>query len=135
MRPWQHVLEPLGGYLKLALRLAADPKRFSGQAFNFGPLTENGSGAQNTVQEIMEMLRRRWKGFSVTIDRAGGQDKKETHRLSLNWEKARRELEWSPKLSLEKAVDLTAAWYEEVRERRRDIRGYTLRQISEYSWA
>lgn len=128
VRPWQHVLEPLSGYLALAGRLIENSSRFSGQAYNFGPQVESGG----SVQEVTSALQKRWSGFEVQIDRSQTGDKKETQLLRLNWQKAEKELDWAPRLPLQEALDWTAEWYERFSRYPEKIREFTQSQIQTY---
>lgn len=104
-RPWQHVLEPLGGYLFLASRLLGDPKRFSG-SWNFGPKSDS----THTVRELADLVARFWGGGEVRI--AGEPDAtKEAGLLHLNCDKAHLELRWRPKWDFETCVRETVTWY------------------------
>lgn len=104
-RPWQHVLEPLSGYLTLAARLYEEPARFQG-AWNFGP---EGSG-MHTVQDLAERLVAHWGSGSLTIQ----QDPNAPHEaglLHLNCDKARYELNWRPRWDFEQTAAETVRWY------------------------
>ncbi|NLO90529.1 MAG: CDP-glucose 4,6-dehydratase [Elusimicrobia bacterium] len=123
-RPWQHVLEPLCGYILLAEKLYAAPKRYSG-AWNFGP----GPGGARPVKEVIELARKAWgTGASCKISRSSAHEAK---RLELNSAKAKRELGWRPKWRLETAVAKTVAWAKASRTKQ-DMLAYSLSQIAEY---
>jgi CDP-glucose 4,6-dehydratase len=114
-RPWQHVLEPLRGYLTLAEKLHEHGPKFSG-AWNFGP---HYNDAQ-PVEWIVEHLASRWRSQDGNppkweIDR--GQHPHEANMLKLDWTKASHELDWHPVLSLPEALDITLDWYQDVRVR------------------
>ena len=105
-RPWQHVLDPLHGYLRLALALAEAPGRF-GEAWNFGP----GESLAWSVERLTDALCRAWGGG--TIERAAG-DAAAPHEatlLQLSVAKARERLGWRPLYDFEAAASVTAAWY------------------------
>ena len=103
-RPWQHVLEPLSGYLWLAARLAAD-HTLNGEAFNFGP-----AGADDhTVREVLDALVAGWPGAAWTLVPASG--KPEAGLLKLNCDKAAARLAWRPTLDFAESVGLAGAWY------------------------
>jgi CDP-glucose 4,6-dehydratase len=108
VRPWQHVLEPLGGYLLLGHRAATEGHRFSG-AWNFGPSEDE----TVPVRELVEQLRRRWPELKVDYqsEQTGPH---EAAVLRLDCTKARNELGWRPALGLSRAIDLTAEWYREA---------------------
>lgn len=113
-RPWQHVLEPLHGYLTLAQKLHEHGPQFSG-AWNFGPHYEDAK----PVQWIVEHLAARWAALSPAappprweID--DGVHPHEANMLKLDWSHAAQELDWHPALSLSGALDLTLDWYRDV---------------------
>lgn len=110
VRPWQHVLEPLGGYLLLGHRAATEGHRFSG-AWNFGPSEDE----IVPVRELVEQLRGRWPELKVAYqsEQTGPH---EAAVLRLDCTKARNELGWRPALGLSRALDMTAEWYREAAE-------------------
>lgn len=108
-RPWQHVLEPLGGYLMLAEALHRDPGRFA-QAWNFGPALE----ANRTVAELVEALHQHWPGHWVDAGAPG--DPHEAGLLHLAIDKAVSHLSWVPRWSFATTVARTARWYRQVYE-------------------
>lgn len=116
-RPWQHVLEPLSGYLWLGARLLDnnaglpagvtapfDPR---GQAYNFGPAAD----VNNTVAEVVEALALHWPGFRGEMDAAGHAGKKECTLLKLCCDKSLAELSWKATLNFEETIRYTAEWY------------------------
>ena len=105
VRPWQHVLEPLSGYLLLAERLAGDAKAFA-KGWNFGPPSEDVA----SVAEVVGQLARHW-GQSGEFSPQAGDHPHEAEVLTLDSSMAIRELGWAPRLSLGSAVDWTAEWY------------------------
>ncbi len=123
-RPWQHVLEPLSGYLLLAEKLYTHGAEFSG-AWNFGPDDE---GAK-TVQWIVEYLCRNVPG--VTWHCEGLPQPHEAHTLRLDISKAKAELGWHPRLNLETALSMTLAWYE-AWKKGADMAEVSLQQIRRY---
>ena len=128
-RPWQHVLEPLSGYLQLAERLVADGGKFA-SAWNFGPADND----THPVDWIAERLVGLWKnGAAWQLD--GGNHPHEAKYLKLDSTKARTELGWAPKLHLEDALGWLVAWYQAHGSGGADIRGFTLKQIREYEQA
>jgi CDP-glucose 4,6-dehydratase len=124
VRPWQHVLEPLGGYLLLGHRAATDGQKFGGP-WNFGPPEEDSVA----VGDLVEGLRRRWPGLKADY-RAEDSGPHEAAVLRLDCTKARTELGWRPVLGLERALDLTAQWYREAGTR--PAAEITDRQIADY---
>ena len=105
VRPWQHVLEPLGGYLRLAECLWQDPQRFS-EGWNFGP---NDSDAQ-PVSWVVDRFARNW-GAGVTWQADPGPHPHEANYLKLDCSKARNQLNFRPRLSLEQALSWVTDWY------------------------
>jgi len=125
IRPWQHVLEPLGGYLILAERLYTDGPRFA-DAWNFGP---NDSDAQ-PVQAIVERLTSQWgDGARWSLD--GGEHPHEATFLKLDCSKARARLGWRPRWDLNHTLDSIVAWYKAARNE--DVKAVTLAQIDQYT--
>jgi len=126
-RPWQHVLEPLGGYL--ALGAALDSRtRFADYAsgFNFGPDPRANRTVKDLVTEILKWTRGKW------IDKSDPHAVHEAGLLNLDIRKARRVLGWKPKWNFERTVEETVRWYESV-HRGEDPATATQRQIEEYS--
>ena len=105
-RPWQHVLEPLSGYLTLAISLFKD-STLHGQSFNFGP----SSLSNNSVLELVNELSKYWKGFRLNNvpDNSGGPY--ESTLLKLNCDKALHMLNWHSVWSFEETLRFTAEWY------------------------
>jgi CDP-glucose 4,6-dehydratase len=105
VRPWQHVLDLLTGYLVLAERLDADPKRYS-EAWNFGP-----SGALDTsVADLVAYFAERW-GSGADWGIASGDCPPEAPALRIDASKANRQLGWQCRLDVKSALDWTADWY------------------------
>jgi len=125
IRPWQHALEPLAGYLKLAEKLYAGERWFA-EAWNFGPSDED----SKPVGWILEEIKRLWNE-SVNWEIADGKQPHEAHLLKFNSAKAKNELDWSPKLSLEEAVKSTAEWYRGFKDKQ-DLVKLMTNQISFY---
>jgi CDP-glucose 4,6-dehydratase len=123
VRPWQHVLDPLAGYLLLGLRLREDPARFSG-AFNFGPELES----QISVRALVQVFVECWGGGEFYED-GKATSLQESEFLMLDNAKARKELGWVPKLGCRDAVVQTVDWY---RNYRSDPLGRLIGQIENY---
>jgi CDP-glucose 4,6-dehydratase len=125
VRPWQHVIEPLSGYLKLAAGLVTDPEEFTG-AWNFGPYLQD----VITVKEIVEQIisyngKGQWKDISL-------QDKPhEAQFLMLDISKAIQKLKWRPVLKMSDQIKMTVDWYMNFHKQniieltRNQIRSYT----------
>jgi CDP-glucose 4,6-dehydratase len=106
-RPWQHVLEPLSGYLKAATALSERPD-IHGESFNFGP----SSAGVYSVREIVSLLSESWglKPDLIRIDESSGVFS-EARLLKLACEKAETVLRWTPRLSTAEAVRMSGEWY------------------------
>ena len=108
VRPWQHVLEPLGGYLALAERLLAADGDAAAKAWNFGPEV----GGDATVGAVTEALARRWGGKASVECPEGELHPHEAGLLRLDITQARVELGWRPRWSLAQALDATVDWFQ-----------------------
>lgn len=124
IRPWQHVLEPLRGYLMLAERLLAQGK--SSISYNFGPAEKDSW----TVERIANKLAEMW-GDGVSWKRHADAGAHEAHCLRLDASKAREDLRWEPRFNIETALEWTAEWYREW-HRGGDMKQFTAKQIEEY---
>lgn len=126
IRPWQHVLEPLSGYLLLAQRLYQDGPAFA-EAWNFGP---DDSDAK-PVDWLVQSLCVKWGNDAAwSID--AETHPHEAHFLKLDCSKARSRLGWKPRWGLDKALDSIVEWTK-VYQQKKDVRQACLKQISEYS--
>jgi CDP-glucose 4,6-dehydratase len=127
-RPWQHVLEPLSGYLSLASALLKKSEGLNGEAFNFGPPAE----VNATVEHLLTELQKNWKTPGWTVE-TSGLAKKEAGLLKLNCDKALSRLSWKPVLAFEETARFTAEWYHQFYEKRlSDTTAITTDQINEY---
>ncbi|MBI87153.1 MAG: CDP-glucose 4,6-dehydratase [Candidatus Marinimicrobia bacterium] len=125
IRPWQHVLEPICGYLKLIELLYNESKKFSG-AWNFGP-------DQNKIKSVLEtvkMLQKLWSGKSKTKTQIDNL-LYEANILKLDNTKMKKQLGIKPKMSFEDALNNTIQWYEAYYDKR-DIKYVTYRQTIDY---
>jgi CDP-glucose 4,6-dehydratase len=121
-RPWQHVLEPLSGYLQLGSKLLKGESRFA-EAWNFGPANKK----MIRVSEVLAFLKKEWPqiAYHLVSDRVFPEAKM----LRLNCSKAHSELSWRPAWGIERCLQKTAAWYKDYYTRRRlnsdqDLRDY-----------
>ena len=122
VRPWQHVLEPLNGYMQLAEQLWNNGPQFSG-GWNFGPDDTD----CKPVRWILETLDKQWEtGISWSTDTADNPH--EAGYLSLNCNKSRQQLGWAPKLDLEKALKLLVDWYQGYAHKK-NMRELSIEQI------
>lgn len=125
IRPWQHVLEPLSGYLLLAERLYLNGQS-SAEAWNFGPRDED----VRSVQWIVEHLCQTWgNGASWTLQ--SGHHPHEANFLKLDISKAQNRLHWGPRWSLDTSLNYTADWHHAWLQGK-DMRDVCLQQISQY---
>lgn len=125
VRPWQHVLEPLSGYMILAQKLYKDGVEYA-QAWNFGPDERDAE----TVEWVVRNLCAKWKrGATYKVD--DGLHPHEAHYLKLDCSKSKSGLGWFPKWSLGKALDSIVEWTEEY-QNNGDIREVCNKQIEEY---
>ncbi len=105
-RPWQHVIEILNGYLRLAKKLSLN-KKINGESFNFGP----SNSEIVSVGKILTHIKKNWSGFKWI--KVGNSIKNETDLLVLNTDKAKKILSWNTRLKVPEAVKLTIEWYKE----------------------
>jgi CDP-glucose 4,6-dehydratase len=132
VRPWQHVLEPLSGYLTLAARLLEDGSNSLATGWNFGPEP----AAFIDVETIARSLIEAWGSGAPEI--AFGKRSDDPHEagmLTLDSSKARIELGWRPLLAPREAVALTSAWYRAFAQGGTDMRAFTQSQIAAYCGA
>ncbi len=125
VRPWQHVLEPLSGYLLLAQKLWQDGAAY-GEAWNFGP----DDADAKEVKWIAARLVQLW-GEGAAWNESAGEHPHEAHYLKLDCSKARACLSWHPKWGLEKSLREIVNWYAAYQSGT-DMRKVTLGQINEY---
>ncbi len=108
-RPWQHVLEPISGYLRLAELLSQD-QSVHGESYNFGP----DSTQDVTVHQLLEQLAKTWTiGIDSPITVENNDSFGEAGLLKLNCDKALAHLDWRSVLSFDECAELTAGWYKE----------------------
>jgi CDP-glucose 4,6-dehydratase len=103
IRPWQHVLDPLSGYLRLTEELSAGQRAFA-KAWNFGPAIESAW----PVERVVGALKARLPGFDFFVE---GAKEHEANLLTLDSEQASRELGWQPRWGIETALEKTLEWY------------------------
>ena len=128
-RPWQHVLEPLSGYLALGQQLYSQ-QNINGESFNFGPSAQH----SHTVEDILRDMSKYWdiedpsKVYKIT-------DNIKFHEaglLKLNCDKALFHLKWVPTLNYEQLVEFTGSWYFSFYQDQENMLGFTLAQIGKY---
>lgn len=125
IRPWQHVMEPLHGYLTLAEKLYSEGTAYA-EPWNFGPKDEDAQ----TVGWITQQMAELW-GPNAQWQIDAGPHPHEAHFLKLDISKARSRLNWNPKLSLQEALSLIVDWAKQ-RQAGVDVRELTLSQIQNY---
>ncbi len=125
-RPWQHVLEPLSGYLSLASKLDTDAN-LNGESFNFGPVENK----ERTVLDVVEEISKYWDKVKWKI-----QDNKEIYEsqlLKLNCDKAFKSFKWKPAMNFNETIKFTSEWYQSFYGRSKNMSEYTIKQISDYT--
>ena len=128
-RPWQHVLEPLSGYLLLGKKLFSE-KKFKGESYNFGPNPNNNFN----VETIIRDLSKYWDFKSESDAYKVIKNKKfhEAGLLKLNCDKAYNDLKWKPVLSYDELIEFTSKWYYNFYKSRKNMFDFTHNQISFY---
>jgi CDP-glucose 4,6-dehydratase len=128
-RPWQHVLEPLSGYLLLASSLSQSIDNH-GQAFNFGP----SSRSNYSVGQLIDEMKKSWDK-AIWNDISNNQNQHyEAALLKLNCDKALFDLDWSPTLEFEETIKMTIDWYKKYfQDQNLSMHGFTISQIKEYT--
>lgn len=126
-RPWQHVLEPLGGYLWLGAKLMRDEHGVTNESFNFGPRAE----VNQPVSVLIDEMAKTWPRAGW-ISEADDSNKAEAGLLKLSCDKALHRLGWQAVLSFEETVRMTAEWYRAYYEGNQDMRQFTETQIDAY---
>ncbi|MBK5273835.1 MAG: CDP-glucose 4,6-dehydratase [Desulfuromonadales bacterium] len=126
IRPWQHVLEPLSGYLTLAQKLYEDGAKYA-EGWNFGPSDDD----SRTVEWIVQRFCNGW-GDKARYEIDNGEHPHEAHFLKLDCSKAKSELGWQPRWKLEKALDSIIEWTQRYRSGD-DLQKVCLKQITDYT--
>ena len=126
IRPWQHVLEPLAGYLVLAQALYEKGAPFA-EGWNFGPKDCDA----RTVQEVVDLLISEW-GSKASWVQDTSEHPHEAHSLKLDITKANEGLDWTPKWNLETAIKKITQW-QKAYQKKRDMKEFSLAQIQSYS--
>jgi len=123
VRPWQHVLEPVFGYLMLGACMEEDPVRFA-DAYNFGPRPKD----ELTVRELVEIAIDKWGSGTYSAPELANQPH-EANLLKLAIDKAESELGWTPRFTSAESIGWTMEWYKESEA---DPRAFTESQIDRY---
>lgn len=126
-RPWQHVLEPLSGYLNLGAELFLRSENLNGESFNFGP-----NGESNySVQTLIEEMKKTWTTGKFDYNKTE-MPKNEATLLKLNIDRALARLNWRPTFNFQETVNFTADWYKNYQSKDQNISEFTINQISKY---
>ena len=125
IRPWQHVLEPLSGYLQLAQKLYEEGTTFS-EGWNFGPNDEDAK----PVQWIVEQLTEQW-GDNASWELDNTDHAHEAHYLKLDCSKAKIQLDWQPRWNLARTLEMIVIW-QRAYLAQQDMRKISLEQIKEF---
>lgn len=126
IRPWQHVLEPLSGYIKLCEKLYSDPQKYS-HAWNFGPYEE----AHKEVGWIVKNFAEQW-GEKLEITSPCAEILPESRLLSLDSSLAINQLDWKPRLEIKDALAFTVNWYKKFLLDPQDMKRYSIEQIESF---
>ena len=125
-RPWQHVLEPLSGYLLLGHILFENQLKNNGSSFNFGPSSE----VIKSVEDLIDEMSNYWENSRKNVPK-NKKDYNESSLLKLNCDKALKELNWQPTLSFEETAKFTIDWYLN-NATSKDIEVFTSSQIEKF---
>jgi CDP-glucose 4,6-dehydratase len=123
IRPWQHVLEPILGYLMLGMYLEKQPIDFA-QAYNFGPQSEDAL----SVEKMLQLAIAAWGSGQYQIDQEANQPH-EAGLLKLDITKVKSDLKWVPKVNAQKTVQFTIDWYRAFVSNNYEMNNYTEQQI------
>lgn len=123
-RPWQHVLEPISGYLVLASKLK-NKKLLNGEAYNFGPSTVENYDVEYIIKKCSKLWdKKKWNISKKLVDESG--------LLKLNSDKAFKHLNWRSKLNINQTLNLTIDWYKHYYNNPNDIIEFSNKQIEFY---
>jgi CDP-glucose 4,6-dehydratase len=127
VRPWQHVLEPLGGYLLLGARMTDDPMNYT-EGWNFGPMPEDNL----SVEELVQIALKVWG--SGNYEKSGLENQPhEAGLLKLDISKAMNVLKWKPKMNASVAIQNTMQWYKDYCINKKEAMELIRRQINEFT--
>ncbi len=127
-RPWQHVLEPSSGYLRLGALLYDAAPGIDGESFNFGPLP----GRSRTVADLVDAMAEHWPGARWEVEQSGSVGHREATHLRLDCTMSHERLGWSGVLNFDEAVAETMAWYRSWKEYCPDLAAFSHTQIDGY---
>ncbi len=123
IRPWQFVLEPISGYLLLAMRLYENPKKYAG-AWNFGPNIQDNLSVKNIVEYAINVFGKGEYETPELMDQPH-----EANLLKLDITKAVQELKWQPKYNAKQAIEKTMEWYKLPENK---LKEFTYKQLKEF---
>lgn len=126
-RPWQHVLEPLSGYLLLASKLLSENADDYCCGWNFGPAAED----VRPVEYIVDLIAKNW-GAGCRWSMSEGPHPAEASMLSLNCDQAINKLNWRPTWNLDQLIIHTVDWFKEWHEDQENLKTFTLKQIEQF---
>lgn len=126
VRPWQHVLEPLSGYLLLCKKLCENPEDYA-EAWNFGPR----EGDARPVSYLADRMAELWSD-GATWEQDDGAHPHEARHLMLDCSKAEARLHWTPRWNLDQALSAAVSWYRSYHHGDMDMRKLILQQIESY---
>lgn len=126
-RPWQHVLEPLSGYLWLGANLATNDK-LNGESFNFGPRAEQNRRVIELIADVFKYWNKDFDCYQIT----GNVPFHEAGLLKLNCDKALFHLRWEPTLFYQECVRMVGEWYAGFYIQHQDVQQITQQQIEQY---
>ncbi len=126
IRPWQHVFEPLSGYINLSLKMKK--LKLNNESFNFGPDPSLTYTVENVVKKMSEYWSQiKWKSNNQNLNQMH-----ESQLLSLDYSKAYNILKWTPKLNFDENIKYTVDWYKEFNENKKNIKNFSIGQINKY---
>jgi CDP-glucose 4,6-dehydratase len=128
-RPWQHVLEPLSGYLCLGAELYKNNSNHRNQAFNFGP----DSKVNKNVGELIDEMQSLWANSPGWVNNYVQDGMKEANLLKLCCDKANIELGWYPVMNFQETIDFTMSWYTNYYFQKKSIYDFTINQINQFT--
>jgi CDP-glucose 4,6-dehydratase len=126
IRPWQHVLEPIVGYLSLGMCLNDEPVKFS-QAYNFGPLVQDAL----SVEQLLKFVIEAWGSGTYLVENSINQPH-EAGLLKLDISKAADHINWKPKMNARETVHYTIDWYKQFNKNKNEVSKFTSNQIKSY---
>ena len=127
-RPWQHVLEPLSGYLWLGTHLYQGNNTVKNESFNFGPQAT----VNQSVEVLIAQMAKHWEGVDWESIKKEEGDKPESTLLKLSCDKALHHLDWHAVLPFEETVRFTSEWYKNYYAQKTQMLNFTQQQIAQY---